>query len=582
MNDPNLVPTSRSTDLATYTVVVGTDRLPETWHVVSIDTTHSINHIPSARLVLLDGDTASATFEVSSADLLVPGAEITITAGYHSDEVTIFSGLVVRHGISSRNGRPGRLTIEARHRAVTMSVGRNSATYREVSDSEILEEMITAHGIEKTVTATTVQHAQMVQYRCSDWDFLVSRAEANGLLVAPGIEDIRVAPPELGSEPVLNLAWGSSILEIEFEMDAREQLASIGGSAWDPTTQEAVNVQAAEPDLIPQGDIAATEIGASVSPTEFSISHVGHRPQEELQAWADGRLLRQRLAKIRGRLKCQGTAAVALGEFVDLTGVGGRFAGPAFVAGIRHEIVNDNWITDLEFGLDPTLHSSRYEVEEDTAAGLLPGMQGLQPGVVVGLAGDPVGSGRVKVRLPLVAGGDDGVWARIASLDAGDSRGFVFRPEVGDEVVLGFFAGDPRDPVVLGMLHSSKNPPPIEASDDNHEKGLVTRDGLSVLFNDDDRSVAISTPGGNRLLMSEQESAVIIEDENGNKIAMSADGIEITSVGALSLTAASEITVEGSEVGVAAQGSFKAEGTAGAELTTTGTAIVKGALVQIN
>jgi uncharacterized protein involved in type VI secretion and phage assembly len=43
------------------------------------------------------------------------------------------------------------------------------------------------------------------------------------------------------------------------------------------------------------------------------------------------------------------------------------------------------------------------------------------------------------VRLPMVDGESNGVWSRLASFGAGENRGVVFRPEIGDEVVLGFF-----------------------------------------------------------------------------------------------------------------------------------------------
>ena len=49
-----------------------------------------------------------------------------------------------------------------------------------------------------------------------------------------------------------------------------------------------------------------------------------------------------------------------------------------------------------------------------------------------------------------------GVWARMAHVYATEDCGFVFYPEVGDEVVLGFFDDDPTYPVILGSLYSSK------------------------------------------------------------------------------------------------------------------------------
>ena len=56
-----------------------------------------VNRIPTAQLLLIDGDAPKRDFELSNTDLLVPGAEIEINAGYHSDEETIFKGVVIKH-----------------------------------------------------------------------------------------------------------------------------------------------------------------------------------------------------------------------------------------------------------------------------------------------------------------------------------------------------------------------------------------------------------------------------------------------------------------------------------------------------
>ena len=75
------------------------------------------------------------------------------------------------------------------------------------------------------------------------------------------------------------------------------------------------------------------------------------------------------------------------------------------------------------------------------------------------------GNHRIQVRLPFVAQTptgtqSEGIWARLSTLYAGDKRGFVFRPEIGDEVIVGFINNDPNDAIVLGATHSNKYPAP--------------------------------------------------------------------------------------------------------------------------
>jgi Rhs element Vgr protein len=286
---------------------------------------------------------------------------------------------------------------------------------------------------------------------------------------------------------------------------------------------------------------------------------------------------------VRGRVRVQGVAAVVPGDLVELAGVGGRFGGKATVAGVRHEIDTRNWETDIGFGIAPDAYAeTRRAVESPGAAALLPTLRGLQVGLVTALEGDPGGESRIQVRLPVVDPDGEGVWARLACADAGSERGMVFRPEIDDEVVVGFLGDDPRQPVVLGQLHSSAKAPPIAASDDNHEKGVVTRSGMKLVFDDDKKTVLIETPGGNSILVSDEDGAITFADSNGNKLVLDAEGITLESAADVNIKASGDVKTEGANVNASASAQLKIEGSGGAELSSGGSTVVKGSLVQIN
>ena len=94
------------------------------------------------------------------------------------------------------------------------------------------------------------------------------------------------------------------------------------------------------------------------------------------------------------------------------------------------------------------------------------GFGGLFYGVYAGVVSDisdPQGQGRVKVKLPWSPDGDGQAyeaWARLATLMAGNNRGSWFVPDLGDEVLLAFEAGDPRRPYVVGSLWNGQDAPP--------------------------------------------------------------------------------------------------------------------------
>ena len=222
------------------------------------------------------------------------------------------------------------------------------------------------------------------------------------------------------------------------------------------------------------------------------------------------------------------------------------------------------------------------EVNEPAAAAMLPAIQGLQIGVVTAIESDPDGEARIKVKLPLISTGEDGLWARQATDDAGNNRGWVIHPEIGDEVIVGFINADPRDPIVLGSLHSSANTAPIAAKDDNDEKGWVTRSGIKMLIDDKKKRIEISTPAGNVLIMDEDAKTITLQDQNNNKMEMSSDGVKIESAKDIILKATGDIKADGINIELKASASLKGEGSASAEIKSSGNTTVKGGIVMIN
>ena len=582
MPDERTIETPAPSDLPTFTLLVNEEALPRDYHLLGVVIVKMINRIAWAKVILRDGDPAAQDFPAGNSDLFVPGNTVRIDGGYHSQESPLFHGVIVRHGIKTRQNNPSLLTIECRHAAFKMTLSRKSAYFYDSTDSDVFTQLIEAHEIDHQVENTATQHPALVQYACTDWDFLVNRAETNGQVVLTNDETVCVRPPDFSAEPALSLQYGATLLELEAQMDARDQLSALTCGSWNPAEQSWQTAEAQEPPAIEQGNVDAAAL-AQVNGEQVPVNaHGGHVSADELQVWADAGLLKARMARIQGRAKCIGFSGIQAGDVLGLDGMGDRFNGNAFVTGVRHEFGGGTWTTEVQFGGNPDWHAATHDVAQPAASALIPPVGGLQIGIVTALEGDPAGEERIQVRMPLIDAGEEGIWARIACLDAGDNRGSVFRPEIDDEVVLGFINDDPRDAVVLGMLHSSAKPAPIAASDDNHEKGFVTRSGLSVVFNDDLVSLTIATPNGNTVVLSDDEGGISLSDESGNTLTMTSDGITLESAADINIKATGDLNMEGTNTNAKASAQFKAEGSAGVEMSSSATAILKGALVQIN
>ncbi|ACH39558.1 phage protein D and tail spike protein, putative [Citrifermentans bemidjiense Bem] len=589
MSTESTIPTPATPDVCTVDLLVEGTSIPGEYHVLSVAVRKEINRIPTATLVLRDGEASKATFQISNSDHFLPGNKVEIRLGYRSNNETVFKGVVIKQGISIRKSG-SILTVECRDEAVKMTCGAKSRYYTDMKDSDIMEQVIASYGLDKDVQATKPDLKEVTQYNATDWDFLLCRAEANGQVVIVSDGKVSVSQPAASDEPVLSVGYGSTLLELDAEIDARRQSTGVVARSWSGTDQDVLEAEAKEPAKTVAGNLAPDALAKVLGSDPYEMRHGGKLTTPELQAWADGRLLRERLAKVRGRAKFQGFAKVAPGKVMEVNGIGERFQGRFYVAGVRHAVDKGNWETDVQFGLSTESFAETFDLRPLPASGLLPAVSGLHMGVVTVLENDPQGEDRIKVRLPLVNKAEEGLWARLATLDAGNKRGTFFRPEIGDEVVVGFLGDDPCHPVVLGMCNSSAKPAPEPAKDRNHRKGYVSRSKLKFTFDDQNKVVLLETPGGNRLALSEADKGIVIKDQNGNKIIMDNTGVRIESSKDLTLKAAKNVSIEASaSLSLKAQTSFKAEGTASAEVSGASTTVkgsaktvIQGGIVQIN
>ena len=587
-----LIPNKAIHDVSSYQIMVDDVATDPSHQVLSIVVIKEINRVPYAKIIFKDGEASERDFALSNDDVFTPGKKIKILIGRDGDNVPAFAGIIVKHAVKIKENGNSELHIECSDEAIKMTIGRHSRYFENLKDSQLFDELVGGYdGLSADAQTTSLTHKELVQHHISDWDFLLLRAEANGMLVNPDDGVITISPPDTSQEPKLQIAFGSSILEFEAEMDARTQWKKVKACSWDYANQQLFNADTSEINSFSQhGNIPGSELAEAISLEEYEMHHSGHRLEQELQDWVNGLMMRSRLSKIRGRAKFIGFATIRPGDIVKLNGVGDRFNGKAYVTAVKQEIGNGMWDTHIQFGLDPRRYAFLHQdINDELSAGLSGTMHGLQIGKVVQLENDPDGQDRILVRIPVIDNEAQGIWTRAASLDAGSDRGAFFRPEIGDEVIVGFINGDPRDAVMLGMLHSSAMPAPIKAKDVNHEKGFTTRSKMHIHFNDDTKTITIDTPAGNSIKLDEQGTKIEIKDQNTNKITMDPAGIKIESpmnveikAGVnLVLSAGASLTIGAVSLGVKAAGNLSLEG-ALTKLSAQGINEISGSLVKIN
>lgn len=532
--------------------------MPPTYELLALDVHEEVNRIPRCELRLIDGDLARGRFPISDDAFFEPGATIKVKLRYEGKrDRTVFKGLVVRHGLAISTAG-SVLIVELRDQAIALTRPRRSAVFKEMTDAQVIRRLVTKAGLTaRTITATAATHDALVQFRASDWDFIVTRAEAAGMVAVVRQGGFSLLPLAVTGAAARTFELGlDDIRALDLEADGLHQYERITSAAWDPQTQKRTAKTTAASVANPTGDLDGAKVAKALGFGECALESPAPLSSDELAAWAKGAMARSRLAMVRGRLAIAGDAALALLDVIALQGLGDRFAGEALVTGIRHRVGVDGWQTDLQLGATPAPFAERHRVDEPRAAGLLPSVGGLQIGVVAPFdsRGGAAHKLDVKVLLPGVDAKDGHVWARLASPDAGPGRGMFFRPEPGDEVVVGFFNGDPRQAVILGALYSEKNKPDAALTIDakNEQRAIVSRAGVKITIVDADQpSITIETPDKRTIVLDDAEGIIVLKDSHDNKVTLGAAGVTIKSGKDLILDAASgEVTISGKKVDI--------------------------------
>ncbi|WP_323816523.1 type VI secretion system tip protein VgrG [Cellvibrio sp. NN19] len=592
-------PLTNTSGVVSFNILVDGTALSTSIEIISIDISAWVNRINTATLVLNDGDMPEAKFPNSDSATFVPGATIKIQLGYDQTVTDIFTGVIIKHSVKITSQNDARLVVECKDKALAMTIGRKNANYIDKKDSDIITSLIgNSSGLTAAVTATTFQHKELVQFYSSDWDFMLARAEANGMLVTLDAGTVTVAPPQVSAAAVLTVTYGIDLIDFNAELDARNQYGNVTSNGWDLASQALLQQTATPEALNEQGNITSATLASVLAVNDFRLQSTVPQDSSLLTSWAKAQQLKSGLARIRGHVSFQGSALAKPGVIIELAGVGDRFNGSAFVSGVHHRVVDGNWITRTEFGMSPNWFSEINELEAPLAAGLNAGVNGLHVGTVLKLDNDPEAQYRIQVSIPEMSAATDGFWARLANFYSSNSFGAFFIPEIGDEVVLGFFNGDPSHPVILGSLYSSAKKPPYTPEAANNTKALVTRTQMKMEFNEEKKIITIITPANNQIVISDDGKSILLQDQNSNKVTLDSAGISLDSPKDITLKAQGKIVLNatgnieassqmdikqtGLNITATANVGFTAKGSATAEVSAAGQTTIKGALVMIN
>lgn len=499
-------------------------------------------------LSLVDGQTFSV------------GRPLKVEMGTGNELRPVFDGEIVALELQPTPAGTLTTVVRAADKSHRLHRGRQTRSFVQVTDSDIATRIAREVGLQPDVEATSEVYDYVLQDNQTNYEFLRQRAERIGFAFWVSDGRLRFRRPSADPPSPITLEWGRTLTHFHPVLSAGRQVSEVTVRGWDPQAKRAIVGRATRARGVPEigerrggGDLARDAFGEAKSITVNRPV----RTQGEADALAQAICDELGSAFVRAEGTAAGNSDIAPGKVLDIRNVGERFSGRYLVTQAVHLLDNRSGGYRTEFVVCGSQAQTLLDLVQPAGGPQSAAREWIALGVVTDNR-DPDNMGRVKVQLPWLGDNVESTWARTASPMAGQERGLLFLPEVGDEVLVGFEHGDIHRPYVLGALWNGEEPPPradkdpLDASGKVVQRLIRSRAGHIILLDDSD--------GG---------GGITIQDKAGNKIVLE------TASNALKITVQGNLEVE-------AQGKVTIKGTAGVEIESSGQVNVKGTMINLN
>jgi hypothetical protein len=471
--------------------------------------------------------------------------------------------------------------------------------YPEMTASDVVEMLVGEAGIiPGEIIPTTHTYDWLTQANVSAWVFIQQLAALENCVAyadAYGLFNFGPMPkPEEGPPPAMTymippmgtqLVMGANLLRLRAVVSAAEQVPVVTVTGYDPTATLPVigptptlpsTSQSIDPATLPP--VVAEEFQAD----PFFDASRPFDNEGQAMTWASSVAsdIAGALAEVEG--ECIGNPSLVAGASISIGMAGLPFDGYYICSAARHVFDPEDggystWITAGGYK-DRSLFA--LSSGPSPTEGIRPSIPGLVIGTVVDNE-DPDELGQVKVMFPWLSPDYVSAWARVMQIGASKAGGgFLWVPEVGDEVLIGFDRGSVDHPFVIGNLYNgvaSPLPPPSLAGVVQNRR-IASRMGHTIQWNDGPEALGIS------IMTAPAESAPtsIVLDGDEVKITINSLGqVEIT--GALGIKIAAEggpLTLDAPNISIGSEdtlslsiaGTSVAVGGASTESVTVGSA----------
>ena len=271
------------------------------------------------------------------------GAKIEIKVG--SDSKLIFSGECMGVEPMYRGGETTKLTIRAVNKMHRLLRKRESLTFQNKSDQQILNQVVQSAGLtlewkhEKSIT-----YKHVYQHNLNGLEFVRMRAARMGCHVWCVDTKLFVKEPDLSNDSGVKLSVDKdgALRSFTPRVSSAQVVKKVTVKGWNPETKELITGEAQAQNSPLGSQNAVSACGAIGGDQEtFTVDHPIWS-KEEADCLAKARLRDLNMTFITGEAECQGNADLDLGQVVEITANAANkasddpFNGKYYIMGITH------------------------------------------------------------------------------------------------------------------------------------------------------------------------------------------------------------------------------------------------------
>ena len=385
---------------------------------------------------------------------------------------SVFKGMVVSLEPEFGNGGT-TLGLRAYDGSHLLHQTKKAQTFQNMTAADIARKVAQKGRIEiGTIDDGGPAHDFVQQNNETDWEFLwrlAGRIDFEVLVIDRKLY-FRKAGPPAGTQEI-TLTWGDNLIGFKPRVTSVQQVDKVTVRARNPASKDPFEATEDVQEPVSQIGIKRSDAASALKGGTMVVADRPVHSQQEAQDLAKSYANHVGSAYLEAEGSCKGNPLIKAGSKVKIEGVGAKFGGTYVVSSCVQLFQGSHGYKTL---FSTAGRSSRSLVDLMTPKG----KRGWGNSVVIGIVtnnDDPDKLGRVRISYPALGDGTEGWWARIATPNAGSSRGLLMMPQVGDEVVVGFEHDDVHHPYVLGSIYNGTAVP----GDD-----LVLKDGSFSLQSD--------------------------------------------------------------------------------------------------